>query len=65
MKNLPRYDGKIKSNMIVVSRRLSQNEIGDAIVWTVEELNGPWNLTTDGFCFEDENEAMLFKLRWG
>lgn len=45
---------------------VDQKDFGECCVWIVDELNGRWSsIMVPGFLFENEQDAVLFKLRWG
>jgi hypothetical protein len=62
--DLPRWDMNA-THLSRLSKRIKVPEIGERIIWVVEELQCGWTLTTEGFVFEDVRESLYFKLRWG
>ena len=41
---------------------LTASELGECCVWIVNQLAGNWCIDEEGFHFENENEAIIFKL---
>jgi len=59
---LPRWTENCPNTLPVGNRRI--HETCSCLIWMVEEIQGGWKLTHE-FCFDDYNEMILFKLRWG
>lgn len=36
----------------------------DVYNWIMENISGKWEMVDKGFCFDDDTDAMAFKLRW-
>jgi hypothetical protein len=60
---LPRWEPNAE-NLIKISKRISVGAVCERLIWVVEELQNGWCLTEDGFLFEDQKEAIHFKLMW-
>lgn len=60
--DLPRFAGGTLEHVVPVSRDHSIHILQDQLVWIVENLQMPWSLTTDGWSFDDANEALYFKM---
>ena len=58
--DLPRYN--MTGEHLIGVRGRSITDTCKGIVWIVENLNEGWHLDTDGFKFEDELEAIHFRL---
>lgn len=43
---------------------LMEDDVADMCEWIVLNLYGDWTLTTKGFFFTDDNDAVMFKLKW-
>ncbi len=63
LKDLPRWSESTRKTFVAVNTK-NQTDICERIVWVVEDLQSPWTLNSEGFGFDDPNEALLFKLRW-
>lgn len=60
--DLPRFSLNCPHS-VATYRTDTMRVYGDKIVWIVENLNGGWSLNNrQGWCFEDELEAIHFKL---
>lgn len=61
--DLPRFGIGRCIHIVPVSRADTIRTYSDRIVWIVENLKGGWMLDAfNGWCFEDELEALHFKL---
>jgi hypothetical protein len=62
--DLPRWS--VESDQLIrVPKAITPDEVGDHIVWIVENLHEEWCLTHEGFMFSNLSEAIHYKLRWG
>lgn len=60
---LPRWKAGCET-VVFAPKRITVPQVAERLVWIVEELQGAWCMTTDGFCFEDDREGVHFKLMW-
>lgn len=60
--DLPRYSLGNTPHVVPVHRGFDMTVLPDQVVWVVENTKFGWALTTEGWCFADENEALYFKL---
>ncbi len=60
--DLPRFEAGPLGHIVPVSRERAVSELPDHLVWVIENLQGPWSLTTEGWSFENATEALYFKM---
>lgn len=63
LQQLPRWKKGCES-VVPASKRITPPQVAERLRWIVEELELGWCMTTEGFCFEDDREAVHFKLMW-
>lgn len=60
---LPRFSTDANINVPYVGK-VNTAMIGHRIEWIMENLSGLWKLDQNGFSFEKDSEAILFKFRF-
>jgi len=60
---LPRFKKNGCSTNIKVNT-YTPEKLGQCCVWIVEQLIGGWRIDEHGFHFENEMDAIMFKLNW-
>jgi len=63
LQQLPRWTPN-GEHLVPTSKRTTVPLVAERLIWIVDELQGGWCLTTEGFIFEDAREAVHFKLMW-
>ena len=60
--DLPRFAIEPTPHIVPVQRGCDLSILPDQVVWIVENIKRGWALTTEGWCFADETEALYFKM---
>lgn len=63
LESLPRFNRSANINVPYVGK-VNTISIGLRIEWIMENVSGQWKLDYDGFSFEKDTEAVMFKLRF-
>ena len=67
LNELPRYEVQLETCPNIVkplARNIKAIEVAERVAWIVDDLNYGWALAPDGFHFESDKDALMFKLRW-
>lgn len=69
MRGISRFENLPRVSITPLPHKLSiilirDREIAERARWIIENLHKQWRLSLDGFEFEDENEAIHYKLRF-
>lgn len=63
LESLPRFHLDAHIN-IPYFGKINTIDVGIRIEWIMENLSGLWKLDQNGFSFEKDSEAIMFKLRF-